>query len=104
LVGSLCLLKDVNDGFNREMVEIIKTFINQACISIENYRLLSEAIINERYKEELKIAKKVQKSLIPEGLGEYEHFEIAAFTRAADEVGGDYYDLYSLSCDRIALI
>lgn len=103
-IGSLCLLKDVNDGFNREMVEIIKTFVNQACISIENHRLLSEALINERYKEELKIAKKVQKSLIPQRLGEYEHFNISAFTHAADEVGGDYYDAYRLSDDRIALI
>lgn len=103
-IGSLTLLKDVNDGFNREMVEIIKTFVNQACISIENYRLLADAIINERYKEELKIAKKVQKSLIPERLGEYEHFDISAFTRAADEVGGDYYDVYTLNEDKIALI
>ncbi len=56
--GTLFLLKDVYDSFNKDVIEIIKTFVNQACISIENFRLLEEAIENERYKEELKIAKK----------------------------------------------
>ena len=46
-----------------EMAKIAHTFVNQAGISIENFRLLTSALENERYQEELKIAKKVQKSL-----------------------------------------
>jgi phosphoserine phosphatase RsbU/P len=103
-IGTLVLLKDVVDGFNNEMVEIIKTFVRQASITIENYRLLAEAIVNERYKEELKIAKKVQKSLLPDSLESNDHFDITAFSRAADEVGGDYYDIYKINENKIALI
>mgnify|MGYP001155949507 CR=1 FL=1 len=103
-IGTLFLLKDVNDGFNKDVIEIIKTFVNQACISIENFRLLEEAIENERYKEELKIAKRVQKSLLPERLELNEDFKIAALSKAADEVGGDYYDTYRLDQDRFIMI
>jgi sigma-B regulation protein RsbU (phosphoserine phosphatase) len=94
-VGTLVLLQEVADAFNREMVNIITTFVNQASISLENSRLINEAIENERYKEQLKIAKNVQKSLLPDKLPTNEKMEIVAYSMAADEVGGDYYDLVS---------
>lgn len=103
-IAVLSLLKDVNEGFSREMVEIIRTFINQASISIENYRLMEEAIINERYKEELKIAKRVQDSLIPKVLHTNDDVEISGFSKAAAEVGGDYFDTYKMNAHQLALI
>lgn len=103
-IGSLALLKEVDDGFNKEMVDIIDTFVNQASISIENFRLLKEAIKTERYKEELDIATRVQNSLLPSQLEKNPAYEMAAFTRAADEVGGDYYDTFNLDEDRTVLI
>lgn len=103
-LGRLVLLKDVSDGFNKEMNKIIGTFTNQAGISIENFRLLNEALENERYKEELKIAKKVQQSLLPDVLETNHDYEICAFSEAADEVGGDYYDSYRINKHRVALV
>lgn len=103
-IGIMALVKDVNDGFNKEIIDIIRTFANQACISIENFRLLGEAIENERYKEELKIAKKVQKSLLPSNLVSNACFDISGFSVSADEVGGDYYDTYRLSDHKYILI
>ncbi|MEL6537308.1 MAG: GAF domain-containing SpoIIE family protein phosphatase [Bacteroidota bacterium] len=103
-IGTLVLLKEVGDGFNREMVDIINTFVNQASVSIENFRLLSEALENERYKEELKIAQRVQQALLPKELTSNGCFTIHAFSQAADEVGGDYYDTFQLSEHRYAVI
>ncbi len=103
-IGNLALLKEVDDSFNKEMIDIINTYVNQASISIENFRLLSEALENERYKEELKIASRVQKSLLPQTLEKNHDFDIAAFSMAADEVGGDYYDTILLNPHKIALI
>ncbi|MGY6741863.1 MAG: SpoIIE family protein phosphatase [Cecembia sp.] len=104
LLGRLILAKEVKDGFNKEMVNIISTFVGQACISVENYRLLNEAIKNERYKEELEIAQRVQESLLPEKLHHDESFEISGFSAAADEVGGDYYETKQLDEHTFALI
>lgn len=103
-IGTLALLKELPDGFNKEMTQIVSAFANQAGISIENFRLLKEAIQNERYKEELKIAKTVQKSLLPNKLEAGQDFEIAAFSESADEVGGDYYDTLRITEHQVGLI
>lgn len=103
-IGTLALLKELAEGFNREMTKIVSTFSNQAGISIENFRLMEEALQNERYKEELKIAKTVQKSLLPENLEKDPDFDIAAFSESADEVGGDYYDTLRMNDHQVSLI
>lgn len=103
-IGTLALLKELPEGFNREMTKIVSTFANQAGISIENFRLMEEALQNERYKEELKIAKTVQKSLLPDVLQQDEDFDMVAFSESADEVGGDYYDTIRISPKLFALI
>jgi len=103
-IGMLVLLKELPEGFNREMTKIVSTFANQAGISIENFRLMEEALQNERYKEELNIAKKVQKQLLPNSLEGDNCFDIAAFSESADEVGGDYYDTLRINEHKIAII
>lgn len=103
-IGTLAILKELPDGFNKEMTRVVSTFANQAGISIENFRLLEEAFQNERYKEELKIAKMVQKSLLPEKLEVNPDVDIAAFSQSADEVGGDYYDTIRINDHKVALI
>lgn len=104
IAGQMYLLKEVSDGFNSEMINIINTFSSQAAISVENFRLLGDALENERYKEELNIAKSVQRALIPKKLDHDEHFEIHAFTEAAAEVGGDYYDTFKLDEHKFAVV
>ena len=103
-IGTLALLKELPDGFTREMSKIVSTFANQAGISIENFRLMEEALQNERYKEELKIAKTVQKSLLPQLLEKDNDFDIYAFSESADEVGGDYYDTLRINDHLVCLI
>ena len=103
-IGRMVLCKEVRDGFNKEMVNIISTFVRQACIAVENHRLLNQAILNERYQEELKIAQRVQKALLPTKLDHPDSFGICAFSNAADEVGGDYYDTIQLDENRYVLI
>ncbi len=103
-IGTLALLKELPEGFTKEMTRIISTFSNQAGISIENFRLMEEAFQTERYKEELKIAKTVQKSLLPQKLEQDPQYDIAAFSQSADEVGGDYYDTLRVNDREVALI
>ena len=103
-IGTLVILKEVADGFNKEMVSIIGTFASQACISVENFQLLSETIENERYKEELEIANRVHQSLLPKKPVSNDAFEIAAFSEAADQVGGDYYDIHQINPHKFIII
>ena len=102
--GFMYLLNEVSDNFNKEMISIINTFAGQASVSVENFRLMGEALLNERYKEELNIAKSVQRALLPKVLDHNSSFSIHAFTEAAAEVGGDYYDTFQLSEHRFAIV
>lgn len=102
--GTLYLLKDIEQGFDRENINVIRTFTSQTMLTIENLRLVAESLQNERYKEELKIASTVQDSLIPKTFPSDRWFEISCFSQPAKEVGGDFYDFLQLSEDRIAII
>ncbi|WP_354353246.1 PP2C family protein-serine/threonine phosphatase [Pontibacter aydingkolensis] len=104
LSGNLYLLKDIEQGFDRETVNVLRTFTSQTILTIENLRLVSESLLNERYKEELKIATQVQESLIPKTFPTDSWFEISTHAVAAKEVGGDFYDFLQLSESRIAII
>jgi sigma-B regulation protein RsbU (phosphoserine phosphatase) len=103
LIGTLVLLKNLHDGFDKEMVDIIFTFVSQASISIKNFRLMSDAIQTERYQEELKIAKDVQRSLLPASMYLNNSIELSVYSKGAKEVGGDYYDSFELSPTRFAI-
>jgi serine phosphatase RsbU (regulator of sigma subunit) len=104
ILARIILIKEVKEGFNKEMINIIGTFARQACISVENHRLLNQAIENERYQEELKIAQRVQKALLPLKLDHPDSFDICAYSNTADEVGGDYYDTYQVDENHFVLI
>src|SRR5258707_542628 len=43
---------------------------------------------------ELEEARRFQLSLLPKEVPQLDRFEVAAFTRTATEVGGDYYDFF----------
>jgi serine phosphatase RsbU (regulator of sigma subunit)/DNA-binding transcriptional regulator of glucitol operon len=103
-LGSLVLLKKERDGFDSENIEIVNTFAQLAGVAIENARLVEKTLENERYQEALTIARRVQQKLLPENLIADEHFEMSAFSQTAEEVGGDYYDLFKISPTRTALI
>ncbi|RTQ49256.1 serine/threonine protein phosphatase [Hymenobacter gummosus] len=102
--GTLYLLKETRQGFDRENLSLLHIFTSQTVLSIENLRLLEESLQTERVKEELKIASIVQESLIPKTLPADSWFEIRWHSLPAREVGGDFYDFLQLSASRIAII
>ncbi|WP_400193571.1 SpoIIE family protein phosphatase [Hymenobacter sp. B81] len=102
--ATVYLLKHNTQGFDRENLGLLQTFTGQTVVRIENLRLMEEALHNEVVKEELKIASLIQESLIPKVLPADSWFEIRWHSKAAREVGGDFYDFLQLSASRIAII
>jgi hypothetical protein len=66
--------------------------------------LLREQADKERLEEELRIARKIQMSLLPQGTVTLPGLRIAALCLPAAEVGGDYYDLLPLSPTRMGVL
>lgn len=66
--------------------------------------LLRESAEKERMEEELRIARQIQMSLLPQGAVAMSGLRMAALCLPAAEVGGDYYDLLPLSDTRLGVV
>jgi sigma-B regulation protein RsbU (phosphoserine phosphatase) len=66
--------------------------------------LLQTAAEKKRLDEELRIARQIQMSLLPRGPLDVPGLGITALCVPAREVGGDYYDFFHLSDDRIGVL
>jgi serine phosphatase RsbU (regulator of sigma subunit) len=103
-IGELILLKFQEEGFNSEQEDLLETFSTQVSISIENHRLLEQVIEKEKLQQELDIAEKVQKSLLPKNLKFHPEIEIYALSESAKSVGGDYYDIFKVTENRTYVV
>ncbi len=104
VLGAMVMLKKMSNAFDNVMINLVNTYAAQAGLTLDNFKLVSEAVENERYKGEMMTAKRVQKRLLPKLQIENEHVEIIAKSFSFEEVGGDYYDYFQLSPKKYALI
>ncbi len=94
--GILVLLKKDAIEYDDEEKNIIQTFADYASVAIENSYLLKESIEKERLEKEFDVAREMQQKILPEKLPVFENYEVAAVFIPAFEVGGDYYDFFTL--------
>ena len=66
--------------------------------------LLQQAEEKRRLEEELRVARDIQMSLLPDGRVSMPGLEISAVSRPAREVGGDYYDFVRLDDRRLGVL
>jgi|SoiMethySBSTD1v2_1073268.scaffolds.fasta_scaffold16458_3 sigma-B regulation protein RsbU (phosphoserine phosphatase) len=75
---------------------------NSMTASVED--LLQEKAEKERLEQELRIARQIQMSLLPQGPFKLEGLSVTAHCEPAREVGGDYYDYLPLGDRRVGII
>jgi hypothetical protein len=66
--------------------------------------LAMELIDKLKYRDELQLARDLQASLIPKEMPQFPSYEVAAFNRIANTVGGDIYDFVQLEDGRVAIL
>ena len=104
LLGTICLAKISQGAFDEYQIQLAQSYIDQATLSFENTVLLKKTIESERYKQELNIARRVQKQLIPQIFPKTDFFEMDGLSESALEVGGDYCDFIEMEDGRLSLI
>jgi len=82
--------------FRERWISILTGIASQTSIAVENDRLLKEAAEQERMKQELDVARRIQASFLPPCCPEVVGWEVAALWRSARQVGGDFYDFIPL--------
>ena len=93
ITGVLTLFnKKKEEDFNDEDKRLLSIISSQAAQIIENARLVEEEKKLIAIKEELRMARELQLSLLPKEVPQLPNLEIAVYMQTATEVGGDYYD------------
>ncbi|MCK5057821.1 MAG: PP2C family protein-serine/threonine phosphatase [Candidatus Aminicenantes bacterium] len=79
--------------FSKENIEFSFFVSKFSLIAIENAFLINKIIENKRVEHEMKIARDIQLSLLPQVIPRLKNFEIGVLYKPMSQVGGDYYDI-----------
>lgn len=90
--------------FTQQRIALLAGIANQAALAIENVRLYRESLENERTAQELRLARQIQATFLPEACPQPAGWSIAATSRPARQVGGDLYDFIPLGAHRLGLV
>ncbi|HEY8404816.1 MAG TPA: PP2C family protein-serine/threonine phosphatase [Flavobacteriales bacterium] len=82
-------------------MKFIQTLTNVLVTAIRNRQLQQENLRQEIVRKELELAAEMQAILLPHQLPSNEHYDVAAFYKAHQQVGGDYYDFLELNDNEV---
>ena len=90
--------------FDEEDLRFASLVVEQAGQAIHSARLHAQMVERQRTEQQIKIARDIQLRLIPAELPRIPGVGIAAEYRAAQEVGGDYFDFYRIDHDHVGVV
>ncbi|QQS37347.1 MAG: SpoIIE family protein phosphatase [Ignavibacteriales bacterium] len=102
--GYLITLKKDDQIFDEEDKNALDTFADYASVAFENSRLLEESIEKERMERELDVAREIQRKILPSQNPYYKGILISSVFIPAFEVGGDYYDFFNISQNKMGFV
>ncbi len=85
----------------KELQTLARAFNGMAKRLEDNRKALVE---QERIGRELEIAHEIQETFLPTRLPRLANYEVEAYYHAANEVGGDYFDLIQLDGERLMIV
>jgi serine phosphatase RsbU (regulator of sigma subunit) len=93
--------------FTQDDLKLLWCVANQAAIAMENARFHERTVHDERARAartaDMKLAREVQASFLPEQEAEASDYYCKAYYKSAQEVGGDYYGYTKLLDGRLAV-
>jgi serine phosphatase RsbU (regulator of sigma subunit) len=92
------------DTIDQEDIAFLNVIAHQLSVAYDNAFLYEQLASQERLKHELKLARQIQLSSLPQRVPDIEGLDIAGVSIPAHEVGGDYYDLLTDSKKRLTVI
>jgi sigma-B regulation protein RsbU (phosphoserine phosphatase) len=90
--------RETRDGgvgaFEPNDLRLLSLFANQVAIALENARLHRQALEKQAMERELELAATIQRDILPKSVPLVSGFDLAALSRPARQVGGDYHAFY----------
>src|SRR5438477_923187 len=109
LIGLLNLGRRLSDqDYSTDDRRLLEKLAAQASPAVRVAQLVreqeAEVRARERIDQELRVAQLIQQQFLPKTLPDLPGWQIAAFYRAAAEIGGDFYDFIALPDGKIGLV
>jgi serine phosphatase RsbU (regulator of sigma subunit) len=89
--------------FNQGDLDLCTAIAAQAAMALQNARLHQESLKQQRLQQDLLLAEQIQKSFLPSQLPAVRGIEFITDYRPAYSVGGDFYDVFWLARDKLAV-
>jgi phosphoserine phosphatase RsbU/P len=104
VLGVLSVLKRAeNQLFEERDFQHLTTLAEYASITIDNLYTYMEVLEKREFEREVDIAAQIQQKLLPGRLPELETASLAVYTLPAKGVSGDYYDVFRVEKDKLAM-
>jgi sigma-B regulation protein RsbU (phosphoserine phosphatase) len=104
-VGVITLVgRRSNVRFNAGDARLLAAIASQIGAALETQRLVQESLRQERLVRELELAHDLQLKLLPDTTKFSASLQVAARCAPADSVGGDFYQLFRLTNDRLGIM
>jgi len=87
-----------------EDIEIMSALAAHSTIAIQTARHFESELEKQRMEKELAIAQKIQADFLPRTLPAPSGWEIVARFQPANEVSGDFYDVFELDANNVGVI
>lgn len=105
VIGILQAINPVDkDIFTQSDLELFEIFADQATLSVENAKLHTTLIAQEKSRRELEIAQQIQQNFLPNLSEKKLKAQVAAKNISALSVGGDFYDVVKIDENRTGII
>jgi sigma-B regulation protein RsbU (phosphoserine phosphatase) len=88
-------------AYSTDDLEYTRGLSDQAAVALENAWHFRETVEKKKLEKELELAADIQRRLLPATLHAVAGYDVAANTRPARHVGGDYYDAIQRADGRI---
>jgi phosphoserine phosphatase RsbU/P len=105
VMGALLVREtSTSSGFWERRLEIIHGIAQQTSLAIQNDLLKQEMVETERMEREIQLARQIQETFLPDVLPQFNRWELDMRWETAREIGGDFYDIFKLSDNRVGLV
>lgn len=104
IVGVLQALNKRGGEFTSRDESLLATLSAQAGVAVARQGLLEAAAVQQRMQRDLDVAREIQQGLLPKTAPALAGWDVAGWSRPADETGGDCYDWLVLSGGRLLVV
>lgn len=99
LVGVAQVLNKRGGSFTAADEELAQALAAQAAVAIKRGRLIEDRLVRQKLERDLELARTIQQSSFPRQLPALRGFDLATWNQAAEQTGGDVYDVITRSTD-----